>query len=284
VSVPAAAWRDPIFERPVIVVSPPRSGSTLLFEILQRAPAAYTIGAESHRLIESLPELQIGRHGFDSNRLTAVDATPGVIEVLRHRFAAHARDRHGRPPRARFRLVEKTPKNALRIPFLLQVFPEAHFLFLHRDPRQVMASMLDAWQSGRFRTYPQLPGWPGPTWSLVLTPGWRALAGKPLAQVVAAQWRSLVDTMLDDLALLPPERWSSVRYEDIVAAPDASIPALCARLGLGWDLPSGGALPLSRNTLTPPDADKWRRHAELLEPLLPALQPTFVRAESAAAR
>lgn len=273
---------DPVFDRPVIVVSPPRSGSTLLFEMLQLAPATYTIGGESHRLIESLPELQIGRHGFDSNRLGDADATPAIVAALRARFAAHARDRNGQPPRARFRLVEKTPKNSLRIPFLLQLFPEAHFLFLHRDPRQVIASMIDAWASGRFRTYPQLPGWPGPAWSLVLTPGWRALAGRPLADIAAAQWRSLMEVLLDDLATLPPGRWSSVRYEDLLSAPDARIAALCSRLELGWDRPPGGAMPLSRHTLTPPDPDKWRRHAAAIEPLLPGLQATIDRAAAAA--
>ena len=54
---------DHVFERPVFIMSAPRSGSTLLFETLQRAPALYTIGSESHRLIESIPTLATSRHG-----------------------------------------------------------------------------------------------------------------------------------------------------------------------------------------------------------------------------
>ena len=78
------------------------------------------------------------------------------------------------------RMLEKTPKNALRVPFLARVFPEARFIYLHRDPRPVLASMMEAWQSGRFRTYPNLPGWTGLPWSLLLVPGWRDLLGRPL--------------------------------------------------------------------------------------------------------
>ncbi|MGA9827371.1 MAG: aspartyl/asparaginyl beta-hydroxylase domain-containing protein, partial [Rhodanobacteraceae bacterium] len=46
---------DPRFDRPVFIVSPPRSGSTLLFETLARAPDLYTVGGESHGRMEKLP-------------------------------------------------------------------------------------------------------------------------------------------------------------------------------------------------------------------------------------
>ena len=272
---------DPVFERPVFIISAPRSGSTLLFETLQRAPATYTIGSESHRLIESIPSLGIAERCFESNRLQAIDATPDVGEELRARFRARAVDRDGTPaPTAlRFRLLEKTPKNALRIPFLRKIFPEALFAYLYRDPRQVLSSMIDAWLSGKFQTYPGLPGWPHPYWSLLLTPGWRELAGKPLQEILAGQWQCATEVMLDDLADLPADRWTALRYDDFIAEPDARIGALCERLGLEWDQSLGHALPLSRFTLTPPDADKWRRHATVIEPLLPALQATIERAE-----
>lgn len=276
---------DHVFERPVFIMSAPRSGSTLLFETLQRAPALYTIGSESHRLIESIPTLGIGDRGFESNRLVAADATPAVRDELRARFSARAVDRDGNavPAQARFRLLEKTPKNALRIPFLREVFPEAMFVYLYRDPRQVLASMIDAWLSGKFQTYPGLPGWPHPYWSLLLTPGWRSLGGKPLQEIVAGQWQCATSVMLDDLAALPRERWTALRYDAFIRDPDARIRALCDILGLQWDQALGRALPLSRFTLSPPDADKWRRHAAVIEPLLPALQATIERAERMAA-
>ena len=273
--------RDPVFERPVFIMSAPRSGSTLLFETLQRAPQLYTTGSESHRLIETIPTLGVADRGFDSNRLLAADATPAVSAELRARFRDRAVDREGRPPPAdaRFRLLEKTPKNALRIPFLRAVFPEALFVYLYRDPRQVLASMIDAWLSGKFQTYLDLPGWPHPYWSLLLTPGWRNLARLPLPRIVAAQWQCTMSVMLDDLEALPAERWTALRYDAFVARPDAGIEALCRALDLQWDQPPGQGLPLSRFTLSPPDPDKWRRHAAVIEPLLPGLQATIGRAE-----
>lgn len=267
---------DPVFERPVFIVSPPRSGSTMLFEAMARSPDVFTIGGESHQLIETIPALHPAARNFASNRLGAEDVEPSVSAELRKRFRESVRDRNGRRPGTdAFRMLEKTPKNSLRIPFLSRIFPEAHFLVLHRQPRDVLASMMDAWLSGRFVTYPALGGW-----SLLLVPGWRALAGQPLHQVVAAQWQATVQVLLDDIADLPRERFSVVRYENVVANPARVVPELCRAHGLGWDQPVGDALPLARHTLTAPTPDKWRRHAAAIEAVLAPLAPVAERFEA----
>jgi hypothetical protein len=89
------------------------------------------------------------------------------------------------PMKPTYRL-EKTPKNALRIPFLVEAFPDARFIFLFRNAKQNISSLLDSWRSGRYMTYPRLPRWPADRpWSHLLIPGWQDLAGRPLAEVVA---------------------------------------------------------------------------------------------------
>lgn len=274
------ADHDPVFERPVFIISPPRSGSTLLFETLAKAPGLFTIGRESHALIEGTPGLTATDLGFQSNRLDATAATPQIIEALRRRFLAELRDRDGQKPSQQpVRMLEKTPKNALRIPFLAKVFPEARFIYLHRDPRETLSSMIEAWQSGGFRTYPNLPGWTGLPWSLLLTPGWRNLIGQPLPEIVAAQWETTTRILLDDLALLPPERCHVARYDALLADPSAEVERLCAALGLEWDCSLGHVLPLSRYTVTEPAPGKWQRHADQLGKVLPGLQTTLDRAE-----
>lgn len=278
--------RDPVFERPVFIVCPPRSGSTLLFETMAQAPDVYTIGDESHQLIEGVPTLAPAARGFTSNRLEAADATPAVIAQLRASFGAALRDRAGHPPApgARLRMLEKTPKNALRIPFLARVFPEARFIYLHRDPRPVLASMIEAWQSGRFRTYPNLPDWSGLPWSLLLVPGWRELAGKPLPQIVAAQWNSTTQVLLDDLERLPAGSWTVARYDSLVSDPNAEIGRLCAAHGLRWDQVLPQSLPLSSYTVSTPDASKWQRFAAEIDSVLPSIAAQASRAERLAAR
>lgn len=280
---PRAGERDPVFEQPVFVVCAPRSGSTMLFETLSQAPGLYTLGRENYAVLEGIAALHPRQRGFDSNRLDAGDATPEVVAELRQRYFAELRDRDGRPPSAApLRMMDKTPKNALRVPFLAKVFPEARFVYLHRDPRQVLSSMIEAWESGKFGTYPGLPDWPGLPWSLLLVPGWRELRGKPLHEIVAAQWAATIGTLVADLEALPRERRSVLRYDELLRDPQAALAALCARHGLGWDRDLSAGLPLSRNTVTLPDPEKWRRHAAQIEAVWPALAGIAQRAEDLA--
>lgn len=282
---PRVGEADAQFDRPVFILSPPRSGSTLLFETLAQARGVFTIGGESHAAIEGMPELNVIAHNYDSNRLEARQATPDVARTLRLRFASELRDREGVRARGQaVRMLEKTPKNSLRVPFLAQVFPHAQFVFLFRDVRETLSSMIEAWRSGRFVTYPKLPGWNGELpWSLLLTPGWRDLNGKSLPQIVAAQWEVATRILLDDLAAIARDRIVVARYDALLADPMAEIAQLCRALDLTWDRPIG-TLPLSRYTLTPPDADKWRRHETEIMDVLPSLRATLDRAQAFAAR
>lgn len=268
------------FDRPIFIVSTPRSGSTLLFETLAQAPGLHKPGGESHWLIEDIQALSPAAHGWRSNRLTADDASPEAIERLARAFYEDLRDRDGRPPEGRVRMLEKTPKNALRVPFFETAWPDALFVYLYRDVRQALASMIEAWRSGAFCTYPRLPGWPGPPWSLLLVPGWEGLKGLSLPQIVAHQWAATTERLLDDLESLPAERIRTIDYGDFLAAPQPAMARLAGSLGLGWDRALGPRLPFSVTTLSAPRPDKWRAMEAVIEGLLPIVAPADARARA----
>lgn len=273
------SFRDHLV-RPVFIVSSPRSGSTLLFETLSRAPGLFTIGGESHRAIEAIPAFSVPARGWDSNRLDAGDARPQPVERLAETFYAALRDRDDKAPSGAVRMLEKTPKNALRVPFFDSVWPESMFVFLYRDVRQTLASMVEAWQSGYFRTYPRLPGWAGPPWSLLLVPGWRELIGRPLIEVVAHQWAITMDVLLDDLEALPQERVVAIDYAALLANPAKTIERLAGRLDLDWDQPLGAELPLSVTTVSKPAADKWRAIEGAITSIWPIVEAADARARA----
>lgn len=272
----------PRLRQPVLIAAAPRSGSTLLFETLAGSPELVSIGGESHGVIERISGLAPGDRNFDSNALRADDASPERIRTLRKRFL-EAVIEHESAARLRslgqdLRLLEKTPKNALRLGFLLKVFPGARLLYLVRDPRENISSIIDAWRSGRFVTYPRLPGWSGPPWSLLLVPGWRSLDPSDLATIAAYQWQSAHDAMLDVLEGLDAGRVVAVRYEDLRARPQPVVERVCRRLAI-QPPELGESLPLSRHTLTAPDPHKWQRNAADLERVLPAVESTWRRVQ-----
>lgn len=269
-----------LIDRPIVVVSTPRSGSTLLYETLEQAPDLFTTGQESHFLIEDMPGLSPAQRGWDSNRLDASDMTPERIEAISREFHRQCRDRDGRRAEGPIRLLEKTPKNALRVPFFDAMWPDSTFVYLYRDVRETLASMMEAWASGGFRTYPELPGWTGYPWSLLLVPGWRHLIGRPIPEIVARQWAMTTDIMIADLQALPAERVRALSYGEFKAAPQDVVRWLAKSLDLGWDREIGSTLPLSKTTVSPPRADKWRRLEPQIEAVLPIVESADARARA----
>jgi len=272
----------PVLQRPVFIVAAPRSGSTLLFETLAASDQLLNVGGEAHWLVESVDELRVGAPGVDSNRLSADAYSVELARRMHASLSERLVDSAGRPADALDgrRLLEKTPKNSLRIPLFSRVFPDALFIFLWRDPRENLSSLMEAWRSGDWQTYRELDGFEGP-WSMVLPPGWRALSGRPLEEIAAFQWDSTNRIVRDDLALLPSDRWTAVEYSELIGAPQATIERLCGFIGIDVD-PALRArieapLPPARYTQTPPATDKWRVNAPSIERVLPRVASTWQR-------
>ncbi|WP_162932358.1 sulfotransferase family protein [Solimonas sp. K1W22B-7] len=282
----------PALDRPVFIVAAPRSGSSLLFEMLSRASALWTLGGEARAEFETVPRWNPRQRGYDSNRLTAGDLGLGDRAQLLLAMSRRLRNSEGvrwraltaeaRPGCLRF--LEKTPKNALRVPLLRTLFPDARFIFLLRDPRDNVSSILEAWRSGRFVNYRDLPDWPGPPWSLLLPPGWRELRGASLERIAAFQWRAANEIALNDLLALPGSDWCALRYEDLLAAPAAAVAQLCSFMEvpccLGLQAAVASDLPPSQHTLTPPAPGKWRQNEAQIRSVLPGLEETWARLQA----
>ena len=162
------------------------------------------------------------------------------------------------------RWLEKTPKNALRIPFFDRLYGDALFILLWRDPRENLSSIIEAWKARRWVTYRELDGWDGP--GRCCCPGLGATSGRPLPEIAAAQWEITNRTALKDLRSLPAQRWMTLRYSDLVANPRHAVQQIRRFSGIEFDSALerrvAGSLPVSRHTQTPPAPDKWRRNEQ----------------------
>lgn len=264
-----------VLERPVFIVSAPRAGSTLLAETLAWAAGLWTPSAEGRGPIEGIAKLHPALRGYDSHGLDERDVDPATVRTLRAAYLAELRDRDGRrwlelPAAERPghpRLLDKTPENALRIPFLRGAFPDARFVFLHREMRPNVSSILAGWRHDGFVNVPDLPGWDRRSWCFLLPRGWRSLNGRSLSDVAAVQWRRANEEALHALEPLSRDRWTSLSYSELVIAPNPTIRRLCAFLQIEVDPVLADLisrdLPLSSTTTSPPSPIKWRSNPEL---------------------
>ena len=279
---------DSVFESPVIILSAPRAGSTLLYELLTSASALWSIRDESHHILEAPPALRPDARGFGSHSLNVDDADPKTAAALRAAFLAHMRDRDGKryveAPQKHVRFLEKTPRNAFRIPFLNALFPDALFIFLLRDPVEGISSMMELWEDKNFHRSINLPGWNGPKgfrWCMALPPGWRELAGKPTAEIAAFQWKATNEAIMDGLEALPQQRWCTLSYTDLLTDPQAQIRRLCTFANVPFDAGLAqvlsGQLSLSSRVLSPPSRDKVQKNRAAIDAVMPGLRTTVER-------
>src|SRR6266851_3212259 len=278
-----------VIDRPLFVIAAPRSGSTLLYDLLRHSSELWSLDGESEGIIEGVAALHPAARNFDSHRLTDLDAddearrfvTAGLLAGLRDRSNAHYLGSADHTQHLSVRVVEKTPENCLRVPFLAATFPTARFVFLHRDARQAVSSICQAWRHVGFVKYPELPGWDMRSWHLLLPEGWRELNSASVAEVAAFQWASANRQALDDFEALPMDSWMSIDYAELVATPIAVIRRICAFAEIGFDERLAAALarplPLSNTTITPPSPIKWRSNPDFRESALDPYTSTSAR-------
>jgi hypothetical protein len=245
-------------ERPIFIIGAPRSGTSLLYSILRASSHLANWPGEAHEVWEA--DYHPALRGWDSNQLTAADVTPEAAARIRRRFFLAVGNKR--------RLIDKTPRNSLRIPFVNELFPDATFVFLKRDGRDNTNSLINAWRTPRYRTY-RLPephsiaGVDPLWWKFILYPGWREDAHGPLEVVCAKQWVASNRSALDASGAIQPHRWIDVRYEDLVERPRAEIGKILAALDLPYEdalqekASSIATTPI--NVVTAPEPGKWRR-------------------------
>ncbi len=115
---------------------------------------------------------------------------------------------------------DQTPRNLYYLDELLQLYPDARFVVMVRDPRDVLLSQKNRWKRRRL-------GAKG-------TPWWNAIrtwAGyHPIT--ISMLWRSGVaagDKHADD------PRVCVLRFEDLLADPQCELKKICATAGLDYD-------------------------------------------------
>lgn len=189
-----------------------------------------------------------------------------------------------RPLRGPIRLLEKTPENCLRLPFLQALFPDARIIFLTRDGRANVHSLMEGWrQPHLFPGYETplpvtSPGQSRGRWAFTLIPGWRELVDRPLEEIAARQWLGCNAAVLDYAAAPDALPLLTVRYEDLIDRPDDELTHIAAFIGVAAaEIPAYGRELPEVNVVSAPGAEKWRGEAAAIERVMPLIAPMMAR-------
>jgi len=198
---------------PIVIGGCGRSGTTLLRVILDSHPHIccgpesnlFLVG-KTHRL--SLEEIAF-KFDLSVARIVELKQSSGSLaEFIDRFFNAYAAAR-GKP-----RWAEKTPKNVTVLDFIIAHFPQAKFLHVIRDGRDVACSL---------RNHPRH----------------QVVDGRLVALDTRNPWEQGVLRWVTDvragLAHRSDPRYWQIRYEDLVAKPEPTLRALFEFLGEPWD-------------------------------------------------
>lgn len=192
----------------------PRSGSTLLQRMLGTHPAIYTTSEPWLMLppaymlretgVEAEYDANLARRAIREFWDDLPNGRADYIEGLRHMYGflyqRALADTEGQI------FLDKTPRYYLILSELREIFPEARFILLIRNPLAVLSSILRTWVGDR----------------------WLKLSNFRLDLLEAPKLILNAQRDLEESAVI-------VHYEDVVQQPKAELSTLCDHLGVEFD-------------------------------------------------
>ncbi len=217
-------WLQTIRDGLFFIVGPHRSGTTLLQAMLsshsgltippetgyfdQVWPRRSALGSlTDHANLEQVgryvngPDCAVSDLDLDWSQVTrALAPSPqGYDDLFVACLALYAQSRGKR------RVGEKSPRHIFAVPELSQIYPQAKFLCLIRDPRSVVRSERET------------------SW------------GSKSVTRITRRWCRVVDAVGKLERVLPADRFRVVRYEDLIADPETLLRSICDFLGESFE-------------------------------------------------
>jgi len=221
--------------QPIIIVGAGRSGTNMLRDALVKLPGFATWPCDEINYI--------WRHGNRSHPDEEFSAE--MAQPIAKPYINKAFDKMAHRTQCTH-LVEKTCANTLRIPFVNAVIPNAKYINIVRDGRDVVASAMKRWtanldigylaQKARFVPVGDLPYYAVsygmqrlkklgadekalPTWGPRYAGMIQDRKNKTLAEVCALQWVRCVEKSRIDLEKLETDKVYNLKYEEFVRDP-----------------------------------------------------------------
>jgi len=239
-------------ELPIFVVGMPRSGTTLVEQILA-SHGSVCGGGELTAFQEAMPEAGLSPRSPQPGGMRVGPPSQFDPSTLGRAYLSRVVPL----ARGKTRLVDKLPGNFQNAGLISLALPNARIIHCRRDPMDVGLSCYAT----------------------------RFVAAKPFAYDLAelGQYYRAYEALMDHWRVaLPAERFLDVRYEDVVADLEGQARRLVAFCGLGWDEAClrfhetrrpvlTASVNQVRRTVYGDSRGRWRAYEAHLRPLIDAL-------------
>lgn len=195
--------------QPVFLVGSQRSGTSMLANLLGRHPELFFTN-----------EMKVGPFLYRQEAELQRFLAPYLEAPADDCFAHLAAEQLASLMQALLRPSGKTlwgdkfPEYSVQIPRLRRYFPRCRILHIVRDGRDVACSMI--------RQKQKLPHWNQSRWAAATWYG------------AAKKWHRFVSKALEDGRALPPDEYLELRFEGLVAHPEATFRSIFGFIGCSY--------------------------------------------------
>ena len=246
-------------ERPIFVVGCSRAGTTLVYKTLSESGEIGSLQRETHDFWARLHPLQ--EKNWETHALSDDDASDHDRDYVARYYYSWT---------GKTRFVDKNNQNGLCVPYLCALFPDAHFVYVKRNPGDNLNSLIEGWRRPEeFASWSRdLPARVAiddgkyQSWCFFLAKGWQQFLNARIEDVCTFQYNAINQAILDAKLAIPQQRWHEVFNEDIVRDPVGQFRSMFTACGLGFDerleRHCENVLSLPYNAFSAIRVDKWR--------------------------
>ena len=182
---------------PIFIIGAPRSGTTVTLKLFKNQPSITSLFEPGAFWTKAFGD------GVDDSYKNSLNWLG--FQALRYLYYREIIDQNPY-------LVVKDPRDSIRIETLNYLFPNAKFIQVIRDGRDVVASMMKTFEHDVYYL-------PNESWPHVRIPNYKNLLDNPSYINAAIQWKYCVESSLSGLEKIPQERQLTFKYEDLISNP-----------------------------------------------------------------
>lgn len=203
-------------QAPIFVVGCSRAGTTLVYKTFSESRELGSLQKETHDFWAGLHPTS--KRGWASHKIPKEQACDLDRQQAGELFYCGT---------GKTRIVDKNNQNGLSIPYLHALFPDAHFVFIKRNPGDNIESLIKGWgKASEFGTWSDdlpeevaIDNGAYQNWCFFIAKGWRKYCRSTIEEVCTFQYQSINRAILNARKQIPEKQWHEVSYEALLANP-----------------------------------------------------------------